>query len=368
MWDNELSRTGAGSDRPLATQRVASPALFSRDRYLSDASGPLPSPSALLPQCASRSSASSAPAPWVAASPPSPPRPASRSSCSTSPARRATGTARAKAGLERARKARPAAFMDPARAAPHRHRQHRRRPRAAARLRSRARGDHRAARAQAGALRAARAAAQADAPSSPATRRASRCSVLTEGRSDAVPPALPRHALLQSAALPAPARAHPDAGDRARGARRRRGTSAKWCSARGSSIAKDVPGFVANRLGVYGMVRGDEGDDGVGPHDRRGGHAHRPAARPREERHLPHRRHHRARRPAARLEGAQREHGRGLLHAGVGGEARRERPPRRQDGRAASTRRSARTSRTLDWQTLRVRAAAEGGRSRARAP
>ena len=78
--------------------------------------------------------------------------------------------------------------------------------------------------------------------------------MLTEGRVGVVPVALPRHALLQSAALSAPARDHPDAGDVAGDDRRRRGSSATACSARASSSAKDVPGFVANRLGVYGMV------------------------------------------------------------------------------------------------------------------
>ena len=77
-----------------------------------------------------------------------------------------------------------------------------------ARLRPDPRGDHRAARPEAGALRAARAAAQAT-----RDRRLQHV-----GHPDAHPhrgtqrpvqAALPRHALLQSAALSAPARAHP---------------------------------------------------------------------------------------------------------------------------------------------------------------
>ena len=69
-----------------------------------------------------------------------------------------------------------------------------------------------------------------------------------------VPRALPRHALLQSAALSASARDHSDAG---RPTPRRSTPRARFSErvlGKGIVVAKDVPGFVANRLGVFGMV------------------------------------------------------------------------------------------------------------------
>ena len=79
------------------------------------------------------------------------------------------------------------------------------------------------------------------------------------GPQRAVPAALPRHALLQPAALPAPARADPHDRHGARGARRGARASARSMLGKGIVIAKDVPGFVANRLGVYGMVAAMKG-------------------------------------------------------------------------------------------------------------
>ena len=197
--------------------------------------------SALRPSersCASRPSASSAPARWAAASPPSPPRPASASSCSTSRAiripSRPTAAAPARAGLQKAHARpspppsctpRPPPACTTGNTADHLE--------LARRLRLDRRGDHRAAGAQAGALRAPRAAAQAHAivtvehvghPDVGAAR----------GTRRAVPAALPRHALLQSAALHAPARAHPHAGDGAGGDRRACATSPSAFSARAS--------------------------------------------------------------------------------------------------------------------------------------
>ena len=48
---------------------------------------------------------------------------------------------------------------------------------------------------------------------------------------------------------------------------------------KGIVVAKDVPGFVANRLGVFGMVLAIRHDGEARPHDRRGRRAHRRAHR-----------------------------------------------------------------------------------------
>jgi 3-hydroxyacyl-CoA dehydrogenase len=68
------------------------------------------------------------------------------------------------------------------------------------------------------------------------------------------PPAFPRHALLQSATLPAAGRTDPGGGHRSR----RRGQLRAFLDVRlgkGVVIAHDRPGFIANRIGVYGMAR-----------------------------------------------------------------------------------------------------------------
>jgi hypothetical protein len=68
-----------------------------------------------------------------------------------------------------------------------------------------------------------------------------------------LPPALAGHALLQPAALPAPARDHPDAGDRPRS-----------CASvtrfgdhllgKGVVVAKDTPNFIGNHIALYGVA------------------------------------------------------------------------------------------------------------------
>ena len=140
----------------------------------------------------------------------------------------------ARGGLERMKKSKPAAFMDVDRAARDRDRQPRRRSREARRLRSRRRSDHRAARAEAGALRASR-----EAAAGAHDRRVEHVGHSDEA-ADAraqrvVEAALPRHALLQSAALSPSARDHPDAATRRRRRSTPRASSAIASSARASS-------------------------------------------------------------------------------------------------------------------------------------
>ena len=165
-----------------------------------------------------------------------------------------------------------------------------------ARLRPGPRGDHRAARAEAGAVRAARAAAASRRRSSRRNTSGIPMQHAHRGTQRPVPAALPRHALLQSAALSAPARDHPDAETRAARRSTRRAGSASACSARGSSSRRTSrassptgSACTAWSLAMNGLMESR-------PHDRRSGRAHRTAARPREARDLPHRRHHRARR------------------------------------------------------------------------
>ena len=56
---------------------------------------------------------------------------------------------------------------------------------------------------------------------------------------------------------------------------------------KGVVVAKDTPGFIANRLGIYGLMHVFEAHDGRGP-DRRGSRRdHRPRDRPSEERYVP---------------------------------------------------------------------------------
>ena len=79
---------------------------------------------------------------------------------------------------------------------------------------------------------------------------------IAEGRSRRLPPSLARHALLQSAALPAPARAHSDARDRSR---RRRAPSTEFADHRlgkGVVVGEGHAGFIANRIGLYGVDAG----------------------------------------------------------------------------------------------------------------
>ena len=132
--------------------------------------------------------------------------------------------------------------------------------------------------------------------SSAPTRRAFRSRAIAEGRSDELPPALARHALLQSAALPAPAGDHPDGGHRSR-RRRAVATFADRRLGKGVVVAKDTPNFIAQPhravrrdADAAALERGDVHDRG----DRRD---HRTGDRPAEERDVPHDGHRRHRRP-----------------------------------------------------------------------
>ena len=93
-----------------------------------------------------------------------------------------------------------------------------------------------------------------------------------------VPQELPGHPLLQPRPLHAPARARRGRGHRPAGGEGSSRTSAPSASARASSSGKDTPNFVANRIGVFGMMatlhamlemgyRVDEVDAITGPRD-----------------------------------------------------------------------------------------------------
>jgi 3-hydroxyacyl-CoA dehydrogenase len=150
--------------------------------------------------------------------------------------------------------------------------------------------------------------------------------LLAEGRSD-VPLALPWHALLQPCATSTcwidPRLTPP------RGRTAMRGLPSTL--GKGVVIAKDVPGFIANRLGLYGVVRTlrlmeqfNLTIDEVG--------AHWPADRASEIGHVPHRRHFGID-VLARGNRHGRGYGRGLLAPRLGSSVGRRAAPRRKDGR-----------------------------------
>ena len=70
-----------------------------------------------------------------------------------------------------------------------------------------------------------------------------------------LPAALARHPLLQSAALPAARRADPDAGHRSGSDGRPVGDFIDRRLGKGVVVAKDTPAFIANHIGLFGVVR-----------------------------------------------------------------------------------------------------------------
>ena len=78
---------------------------------------------------------------------------------------------------------------------------------------------------------------------------------LAEGRSRRLPPAFPRHAFLQSAALPAAARDHPHSRYRTGGRRDASRTFADRRLGKGVVIAKDTPKFIANHSACTASCR-----------------------------------------------------------------------------------------------------------------
>ena len=77
---------------------------------------------------------------------------------------------------------------------------------------------------------------------------------IVEGRSPAFRAHCARHALLQSAALPAAGRDHPDAGHRS-GGRRAIVEFADRRLGKGVVVAKDTPNFIANHIGLFGVMQ-----------------------------------------------------------------------------------------------------------------
>ncbi len=146
-----------------------------------------------------------------------------------------------------------------------------------------------------------------------------------------LPAALARHALLQPAALPAPARGHSDAGDRPGGRRGRHATSPTIASARASSSRRTRRTSSATTSALYGVMRilatVAAGEYTIEEVDAITG----PAARPAEERHVPHARSRRPRHP---------------------------RPRRRQPARAAAATRAARR---VDAAAVRRRRCSSAG-------
>ena len=147
----------------------------------------------------------------------------------------------ARAGLKRAHDAQARSVLHARHARADPHRRLRDRPAAHRGVRLDHRGRRRAARRQARAARASRRAHDARARIVSSNTSGIPIAALAEGRSRRLPAALARHALLQSAALSAPARGHPDAGHRSR---RSSTTVARFADHRlgkGVVIAKDTP-------------------------------------------------------------------------------------------------------------------------------
>ena len=102
---------------------------------------------------------------------------------------------------------------------------------------------------------------------------------------------------------------------------------------KGIVVAKDVPGFVANRLGVFGMVLAIRLMETPRPHDRRSRRAHGRAHRPVEVGDVPHGGSVGHRRDRARHQGTERNDRRGLRAVVVGDGSREEGSGRREERR-----------------------------------
>ena len=158
----------------------------------------------------------------------------------------------ARDGLKRARALKPDPFFTAdARADHDRRLRHGPRPHCGRRLGSR--GHRRAARreARAARTRGRRAARRIDRLVEHVGHPDRRAGRGTERR---LPAALARHPFLQSAALSAAARGHPDAGHRS-GRRRRVSHFADHRLGKGVVVAKDTPNFIANHLALVGVTR-----------------------------------------------------------------------------------------------------------------
>ena len=168
----------------------------------------------------------------------------------------ADGPARNKiaaAGLEAARKSKPAAFFEPSLVAAGHHRQLRRRPENAGRSRLDHRGRGRESRDQARVAQEGRSRPQAgnhhhDQHQRPAGGQDCR------GLSGGFPPLLVRHALLQSAALHAAAGDYSHARDRPRRCIEAVAHFSDVRLGKGVVFAKDTPNFIANRIGTFSVL------------------------------------------------------------------------------------------------------------------
>ena len=160
----------------------------------------------------------------------------------------------ARDGLKRAAALKPDPFFTRDAARAHHDRRLRRRPRPPRRRRLDRRGRRRAARRQAGAARASRRGAAAGhdrvvehlGHSDRGARRR------PERR---LPAALARHALLQPAALPAAARGDPDRRTPTPRSSRASRAFADHRLGKGVVVAKDTPNFIANHIGLFGVVQ-----------------------------------------------------------------------------------------------------------------
>ena len=121
------------------------------------------------------------------------------------------------------------------------------------RLRPDHRGDHRAARYQAGAVREAR---EVVAPHAIIASNTSglRIADMLAGPQRAVPQELHGHALLQPAALHEAARARRRSGHQRRGEAAASRRSAEELLGKGIVWGKDTPNFIGNRIGVQSMM------------------------------------------------------------------------------------------------------------------
>ena len=85
---------------------------------------------------------------------------------------------------------------------------------------------------------------------------------------------------------------------------RRSSSACRWFAdhrlGKGVVVAKDTPNFIANHIGLYGVVQVLRALESGRVHDRGDRRDHRPGARPAEERHVPHDGHRRHRRARAR--------------------------------------------------------------------